>query len=278
MASLPLRISDPVYFQYQHQRIRGFVADIQKRTAFIVTDRGQEFKVPIAIIQIDSQAKPKRVYTGSQLRRLEFETGDEVQFSAGDGRPLTGAITVMNPKRARIKCGPELWDVPYEKLQMKSPVNRGRQRQAQLDEIARMADELLARHHLRHWRFIFDDARTRGGMCSSRDQIISVSKQFCLSGAAAQIKDTLLHEIAHALVGPNHGHDEVWRAKALEIGCTAERTLNAKITQPRFIMSCHVCGWHQTRHKRQRLVCKHCAREVEYAHYSDELWARCRRR
>ena len=34
------------------------------------------------------------------------------------------------------------------------------------------------------------------------------------------IRDTILHEIAHALVGPCHGHDAVWRQKAREIGCT----------------------------------------------------------
>lgn len=38
------------------------------------------------------------------------------------------------------------------------------------------------------------------------------------------IRDTWLHEIAHALVGPDHGHDEVWRTKALAIGCDGKRT------------------------------------------------------
>src|SRR5690606_4367091 len=31
------------------------------------------------------------------------------------------------------------------------------------------------------------------------------------------------HEIAHALVGSRHGHDDVWRAKALAIGCSGSR-------------------------------------------------------
>lgn len=32
----------------------------------------------------------------------------------------------------------------------------------------------------------------------------------------------ILHEIAHALVD-YHGHDDVWRSKALEIGCSGKR-------------------------------------------------------
>lgn len=30
--------------------------------------------------------------------------------------------------------------------------------------------------------------------------------------------DTVAHEVAHALVGPAHGHDAVWRRKAVELG------------------------------------------------------------
>src|SRR5215471_13596338 len=30
--------------------------------------------------------------------------------------------------------------------------------------------------------------------------------------------NTMTHEIAHAIVGPNHGHDQVWTEKHLEMG------------------------------------------------------------
>lgn len=45
------------------------------------------------------------------------------------------------------------------------------------------------------------------------------------------IKDTVLHEIAHAIVGGRHHHDNVWKACCNKIGCRAERTriLNKKI-------------------------------------------------
>jgi hypothetical protein len=40
---------------------------------------------------------------------------------------------------------------------------------------------------------------------------------------AEEIVDTILHEIAHALVGPRHGHDTVWKAKCTDIGARPER-------------------------------------------------------
>ena len=37
-----------------------------------------------------------------------------------------------------------------------------------------------------------------------------------------EVRDTILHEIAHALVGPGHGHDAVWKAKCVEVGAKPE--------------------------------------------------------
>jgi hypothetical protein len=38
-----------------------------------------------------------------------------------------------------------------------------------------------------------------------------------------QIKDLILHETAHAIVGSGHGHDEVWQKTAVEIGCNGKK-------------------------------------------------------
>jgi hypothetical protein len=37
------------------------------------------------------------------------------------------------------------------------------------------------------------------------------------------IKNTILHEIAHAIVGENHGHRQVWQEKAIELGVKFRR-------------------------------------------------------
>jgi hypothetical protein len=48
----------------------------------------------------------------------------------------------------------------------------------------------------------------------------------------AQVRDTILHEIAHALAGPRTGHREVWQATAKAIGCSSMRCYGDEVIQP----------------------------------------------
>ncbi|MFC7491961.1 MULTISPECIES: SprT-like domain-containing protein [unclassified Knoellia] len=84
---------------------------------------------------------------------------------------------------------------------------------------------LLREHGLEHWSVTTDRAKTRAGVCRFASRTISLSAPLTRLHGEAEVRDTILHEIAHALVGPAHGHDEVWRAKARAIGCSGERTV-----------------------------------------------------
>ena len=95
-----------------------------------------------------------------------------------------------------------------------------------LDDARRLGDRLLHQHGLNGWRLQFDRARTRAGRCDARHRIISLSAPLTALHDEAEVRETILHEIAHALVGPAHGHDEVWRARALAIGSSGERCVD----------------------------------------------------
>lgn len=87
----------------------------------------------------------------------------------------------------------------------------------------RLARELMLRHGLVAWSVGLDRAKTRAGACHFRDRRITLSGPLTRLHSEAEVTETILHEIAHALVGPQHGHDGVWRAAARRIGATGER-------------------------------------------------------
>lgn len=85
---------------------------------------------------------------------------------------------------------------------------------------------LLDRHGLPDWHLGLDRAKTRAGVCRADRRTITLSAPLTRLHSPQEVRDTLLHEIAHALVGPGHGHDAVWRARAEAIGGTAARCLS----------------------------------------------------
>jgi predicted SprT family Zn-dependent metalloprotease len=132
----------------------------------------------------------------------------------------------------------------------------------QITDARRMARSLMDEHGLTDWRLVFDNAKTRAGVCRPSRKEIGLSRALTQLHPEAEVRDTVLHEIAHALVGTGHGHDAVWRAKALAIGCSGTRCVPE--TAPRvegpWKGTCPA-GHVVTRHRRPERVmsCRHCA-------------------
>jgi predicted SprT family Zn-dependent metalloprotease len=109
------------------------------------------------------------------------------------------------------------------------------------------------------WRFELDNAKRRVGLCSHKTKTISVSIHYIFKSTSEEITDTILHEVAHALVGSKHGHDWTWKSKAVEIGAKPERLAGEGVestASPNFIIECSGCGqrWHRYRLKRRAYV------------------------
>ena len=125
--------------------------------------------------------------------------------------------------------------------------------------------QLFAQHGLSDWRLVLDNARRRAGQCDYRNKTISLSRHYVRYASHDHIEDTLLHEIAHALVGPKHGHDMVWRQKAREIGCTATRCHTLNFSETKWLMKCPNGCFEVERHRRKaNLVCMKCKTAIIY--------------
>ena len=131
-----------------------------------------------------------------------------------------------------------------------------------LQKIEKQAKQLLAEHELaqRGWTFRFDRAKNRAGCCHFKKKHISLSYFFCKVAPSEEVLNTLLHEIAHALVGPGHNHDWVWHMKSREIGCDGMVTHNLSFCEMRYRLGCSRGCWQVPRHRinRKWVRCNRC--------------------
>lgn len=140
----------------------------------------------------------------------------------------------------------------------------------QLDKARKIAEEFMVVHGLADqkpycWTFAFDNARVRFGLCNYRQKRISLSRHLVRMNSEDRVRDTILHEIAHALAGKEAGHGSEWRVRAREIGCNAQRcysTTNTVVPDPKIRYVCHNCNQFVLRHKRlprrKRWLCGEC--------------------
>jgi len=134
-----------------------------------------------------------------------------------------------------------------------------------LNNAMRLANDLLIQHGLSDWRFKFDQAVRRFGCCKYRYKTITLSAPITEINDESVVRNVILHEIAHALVGRGHGHGIVWKRKAVEIGCTGDRCYNPKevnTPQSKYIAVCPKCEHVHKKHRMtgsRRSSCGYCS-------------------
>lgn len=125
---------------------------------------------------------------------------------------------------------------------------------------------LMARYGLAGWTLVFDNAKTRAGVCRESRRQIGLSRVLTQLHPADEVRETILHEIAHALVGVRHGHDAVWRETAQRIGCSGRRCVPETTARPPAPWTGRCPSGHEvTRHRRPTRVqsCARCSRTFD---------------
>ncbi len=98
--------------------------------------------------------------------------------------------------------------------------------------VEEFARKKLDEHGLQDWAFGWDRARRRLGVCRTQKKLITLSVFFVRANTdnTAEIHDTVLHEIAHALAWIRYAdrtHGARWKAVCREIGAVPRAAAKA---------------------------------------------------
>jgi predicted SprT family Zn-dependent metalloprotease len=133
-------------------------------------------------------------------------------------------------------------------------------------EVARkLARDLMDAYDFAHWSFAFDRAKTRNGQCDFNKQRITLSHYFVEMNDEALVRETILHEIAHAIAGSAAGHGPRWQMVARNLG-VRPLARKASMMPPGKWKGVCSCGYpHNLHRKPKRLYfCRTCGGGIQW--------------
>lgn len=148
----------------------------------------------------------------------------------------------------------------------------------ELSQANAIAINLMMRYLLtfQGWRFHFDSASSRFGRCNFTKKQITLSRRLVELNEEKEVRNTILHEIAHALVGVHHGHDATWRAWHIQIGGDGQRyynALNVVTPKARWKAFCESCNRTSPRRRvpNRQMACGACCKKYNGGKFSTDF-------
>jgi len=127
-------------------------------------------------------------------------------------------------------------------------------------EAKNIAIALMEQHGLlaKGWKFQFNNRKRALGVCkwpAVGGGIIELSHHFVRLNDAEAVRQTVLHEIAHAIAGPEAGHGPAWKMACRHVGCKPRRCSSTRdgVTMPKgkYKLVCGTCNTEmRTYHRR----------------------------
>lgn len=131
--------------------------------------------------------------------------------------------------------------------------------------------DTLKKHGLREkgWTFTVSRGKNILGSCVYKTKTIKISKYLIQLGTDEEVRETVLHEVGHALAGGKAGHGWLWREKCRDVGLMNPKQYSENISYDpphKITLDCSVHGIIEKRHRRlkkgmlERMWCKDCGR------------------
>lgn len=87
-----------------------------------------------------------------------------------------------------------------------------------LEQGVKLAIDLMKANKRRSWNLILTNDIYNDSFCDHSTKSIGLSRMFIESNTKDQVKDSVLHALAHALCSPDAGHGDEWFSMCLKIG------------------------------------------------------------
>lgn len=129
-------------------------------------------------------------------------------------------------------------------------------------DVETLARELLAEHMpatADRWRIEWGDAKRLFGVCYPRRRIIRFSRYLIVRASAAEMRNTVIHEVAHAIAGPGVGHGAKWRRIERALGGNGDvrHSIPQEVVDYKWRTECPN-GHTGYRNRRDRVACGRC--------------------
>lgn len=116
------------------------------------------------------------------------------------------------------------------------------------------------------------------GTANYFDKVLEFSKKYIEFYDEEEVRDTIIHEIAHAMT-KGHNHDEVWRNLCLRLGGSGEEfydDVDDEFLKSRYkyVLYCSHCkryGRAYQRKRKEEWACKRCCVKYNQGKYSDDF-------
>lgn len=140
-----------------------------------------------------------------------------------------------------------------------------------LSEAEKLTLELINKY-TPDYSFFWNNRKTQLGLCNYKNKTIYLSRIYVKHNSEELVRDTILHEIAHAL-SPKSGHGNKWKVKCIEIGCRPVRCKNDVIIPHKYTYKCGNCGRETGAHrlKKRKIACGSCCNKFNGGKFSEDF-------
>lgn len=133
-----------------------------------------------------------------------------------------------------------------------------------LSDAHELCNDLLHEHGLsqRGWTFFFDRSKKRFGQCVRSKLSITLSAYLVQLNDERKVRETMLHEIAHALAPAGAHHGPAWKHQCRLLGIAPNRCYDSSVETPpgRYTGTCENCGHTFEKHRKPKSTTAYCIR------------------